>query len=141
MSLSKKLLVLALAVVTMLGIAACGGGGNGSGKVYYLNHKDGDGFTDVIKNSFDAKAKAAGMQVEFKDAKGDCALQTDQLNEAIAAKPSAIVLLAVDGAAIVPTVEKANAAGIPVFITNRTVAGGTFISSMSDDREAGRMQG
>ena len=58
---------------------------------YYLNHRDGDGFTDVIKNSFDAKAKAAGMQVEFKDAKGDCALQEDQLNEAIAAKPSAIV--------------------------------------------------
>ena len=108
---------------------------------YYLNHRDGDGFTDVIKNSFDAKAKAAGIQVEFKDAKGDCALQEDQLNEAIAAKPSAIVLLAVDGAAIVPTVEKANAAGIPVFITNRTVAGGTFVSSMSDDREAGRMQG
>ena len=141
MRLSKKLVVLMLIVVTMLGVAACGGSGSSSGKVYYLNHKDGDGFTDSIRDSFAAKAKSAGMQVEFMDAKGDGALQVDQLNAAIAAKPGAIALLAVDGVAIVPTVEKANEAGIPVFITNRTVAGGKVISSMSDDVESGRMQG
>ena len=141
MRLSKKLMVLFLAVITVMSVAACGGGGSGSGKVYYLNHKDGDGFTDLIKDSFDAKAKSAGMSVEFRDAKGDGNLQIDQLKEAIAAKPSAIVLLAVDGTAIIPTVEKANEAGIPIVITNRGLAGGKYISSMSDDKEAGRMQG
>lgn len=141
MRLSKKLMVLFLAVITVMSVAACGGGGSGSGKVYYLNHRDGDGFTDLIKDSFDAKAKSAGMSVEFRDAKGDGNLQIDQLKEAIAAKPSAIVLLAVDGTAIIPTVEKANEAGIPIVITNRGLAGGKYISSMSDDKEAGRMQG
>ena len=66
MRLSKKLMVLFLAVITVMSVAACGGGGSGSGKVYYLNHKDGDGFTDLIKDSFDAKAKSAGVnQVVF----------------------------------------------------------------------------
>ena len=38
-------------------------------------------------------------------------------------------------------IEKANAAGIPIIRINRDISGGKFVSSVSDDREAGRMQG
>jgi inositol transport system substrate-binding protein len=102
----RTLMGLLLVVVTMLCFTGCGGGGSAANTVFYLNHKDGDSFTDLIKKSFEDKAKAGGMQVELRDAKGDVNMQMDQMKEAIAAKPSAIVLLAVDGTAIIPMVEK-----------------------------------
>ena len=137
----RTLMGLLLVVVTMLCFTGCGGGGSAANTVFYLNHKDGDSFTDLIKKSFEDKAKAGGMQVEFRDAKGDVNMQMDQMKEAIAAKPSAIVLLAVDGTAIVPMVEKANEAGIPIIITNRGLDGGKFLSCMPDEKQAGIMQG
>ncbi|MBQ1920588.1 MAG: sugar ABC transporter substrate-binding protein, partial [Selenomonas sp.] len=130
------LLVLAAAFC----LAGCGSTSS-SGKVYYLSHRDGDAFTDLIKSNFDAKAKSSGIEVEYFDAKGDANLQIDQLKAAIEAKPGAIVLLAVDGTAIVPVVEKANEAGIPIVITNRGLNGGKFISCMANERQAGIMQG
>ena len=130
-----------LVLLTMLCFSGCGGGGSASNTVFYLNHKDGDSFTDLIKKSFEEKAKAGGMQVEFRDAKGDVNMQMDQMKEAIAAKPAAIVLLAVDGTAIVPMVEKANEAGIPIIITNRGLNGGKFLSCMPNEKQAGVMQG
>ena len=130
------LLVLAAAFC----LAGCGSTSS-SGKVYYLSHRDGDAFTDLIKSNFDAKAKSSGIEVEYFDAKGDANLQIDQLKAAIEAKPGVIVLLAVDGTAIVPVVEKANEAGIPIVITNRGLNGGKFISCMANERQAGIMQG
>ena len=130
-----------LVLLTMLCFSGCGGGGSASNTVFYLNHKDGDSFTDLIKKSFEEKAKAGGMQVEVRDAKGDVNMQMDQMKEAIAAKPAAIVLLAVDGTAIVPMVEKANEAGIPIIITNRGLNGGKFLSCMPNEKQAGVMQG
>ena len=55
----RALLGLMLIAMTMLCFSGCGGGGSASGTVFYLNHKDGDGFTDMIRKSFEDKAKAA----------------------------------------------------------------------------------
>ena len=137
----RALLGLMLIAMTMLCFSGCGGGGSASGTVFYLSHQDGDGFTDMIRKSFANKAQAAGIPVEFRDAKGDVSLQIDQMKEAIEAKPGAIVLLAVDATALVPMVEKANEAGIPIIITNRGLNGGKFFSCMTDEKQAGRMQG
>ena len=63
------------------------------------------------------------------------------MNQVIEKKPAAIVLLPNDAAALTPSVEKANAAGIPVLITNRDIAGGQTAQVHSDDRQAGRLQG
>lgn len=141
MKIFRILLVVMLVVITGLGFSKYGGTKASSETVFYLSHKDGDAFTDLIQKSFDEKAKAAGVDVEYRDAKGDVNMQIDQMKEAIAAKPAAIVLLAVDGTAIVPMVEKANEAGIPIIITNRGLNGGKFISCMVNEREAGELQG
>ena len=142
MSLTRKCLLFLLTVLGCLLLAGCGSSGiGGSGKVIYANHNDADAFAMQLKNTFAEKAKSAGLDVEFLDAKGDSNLQIDQLNEAISNKAAAIVLLAMDGTSIVPTVEKARAAGIPVVIMNRDVNDPKVIGSLSDDREAGRMQG
>ncbi len=142
MKLKKTMAACVLALSAALMFGGCGdSSGGGGGKVVYLNYKDGDTFGDMIRDSFAAKAQSAGMNVEFLNAKGDGNLQIDQLNAVIADGASAIVLLPVDGTSIVPTVEKANAAGIPIVSPHRDLNGGKFVAAFSDDREAGRMQG
>ena len=73
-----------------------------------------------------AKAAAAkfGVEVVTYDAARDPALQTRQMEDAIAAKFDAILLNPTDVEALVPAVKKANEAGIPVFSLDRDVIGG-----------------
>ena len=77
MKLFRTLLGMMLVAVTMLCFTGCGSE-SAAGTVFYLNHKDGDGFTDMIKKSFEDKAKAAGIPMEFRDAKGDVNMQIDR---------------------------------------------------------------
>ena len=67
--------------------------------------------------------------------------QMQQVNQAIESGAAAIVLLPVDGLAIVPAVQKANRAKIPVIATNRDLDGGEFAQVMSDEKQAGILQG
>lgn len=141
--LRKKALGATAALALMvMALAGCGGSaGGGSGTVIYANYKDGDGFTDTLRDEFKAQASSTGWQVEYLDGKNDGNFQIDQLNEALEKKPSAIVLLPADSASIVPTVQKANEMGIPIVCVNRFPDGGEYSKSYSDDLEAGRMQG
>ena len=79
--------------------------------------------------------------MDFYDGKLDSNEQIDLMNQVIEKKPAAIVLLPNDAAALTPSVEKANAAGIPVLVTNRDIAGGKTAQVHSDERQAGRLQG
>ena len=138
----KKALGAAVAAaMAVLCLSGCGATGGGSGTVIYANYKDGDGFTDTLRDEFKAQAGGAGWQVEYLDGKNDGNFQLDQLAEAIDKKPGAIVLLPADSASIVPTVKQANEAGIPIICVNRFPEGGDYLKSYSDDAEAGRMQG
>ena len=139
---SVKLIGLTLALAAMLGLSGCGGGTVGSGKVYYLSHNDtGSGFNEELKQAFLAQAQAAGVSVDVLNAKNYSNTQLDNMNEAIENGAAAIVLAAVDGEAIVPAVQKANEAGIGIVRVNRDIADGKFVAAISDDREAGIMQG
>lgn len=71
-----------------------------------------------------AAAERFGVDVVTFDAVRDPALQTKQMEDAIAAKFDAILLNPTDVEALVPAVKKANAAGIPVFSLDRDVIGG-----------------
>ncbi len=98
-------------------------------------------FTGKIYEGIVSKVGSQGGEVELLNANGDANLQVDQMNEAIAQKPAAIVLLAVDGYALIPSVEKANEAGIPVIATSRDLNGGVFAKVRSDEQQAGKLQG
>ena len=142
MNLSKKLAVIVFGVFACAALAGCGlSGGSSGGKVLYANHDDGDAFCAQIKEGFAAKAQTEGVNVEFVDAKGDGNLQIDQLQKAIDDGVGAIVVLAVDGGSLMPTVKKAQDAGIPVVALNRDLNADGVYGAFSDDREAGRMQG
>ncbi|BDT70062.1 D-threitol-binding protein [Comamonadaceae bacterium OS-1] len=110
--------------------------------VGYANLADTDVFTMSRKNAFIEAAKAdANVSVSFADAGGDASKQLDQIDNFIAQKVNAIVIVPVDYQGIVPGVEKANKAGIPVIALGIESAGGKFTFVGSKNVDAGRMQG
>lgn len=110
--------------------------------VGYANLADTDVFTMSRKNAFIQAAKAdASVSVSFADAGGDASKQLDQIDNFIAQKVNAIVIVPVDYQGIVPGVEKANKAGIPVIALGIESAGGKFTFVGSKNVDAGRMQG
>jgi inositol transport system substrate-binding protein len=110
--------------------------------VGYANLADTDVFTMSRKNAFiDAVKAAPNITVSFADANGDASKQLDQIDNFIAQKVNAIVIVPVDYQGIVPGVEKANKAGIPVIALGIESAGGKFTFVGSKNVDAGRMQG
>ena len=134
-----KAAAAACGMLALLTLPGCGSQGGAGQKVYFVAHADATGFTGLLYEG--VKSRMQGAEVEFLNANGDPNLQIDQLKAAIEEKPAAIVLLAVDGNAVIPAVEKANEAGIPVIATNRDLNGGTFANVASDEAQAGRLQG
>ena len=141
MNLLRKAAAVSCVALSMIALAGCGSQGSSSGKVFFSAHADATDYTGKLYNGVKAKAGAAGTEVEFLNANGDANLQIDQIYGAIDQKPAALIVLAVDGDAVIPAVEKANASGIPVIATNRDLNGGKFAKVMSDERQAGRLQG
>ena len=110
--------------------------------VGYTNLADTDVFTMSRKNAFIDAAKAEpNLSVSFADANGDISKQLDQIDNFIAQKVNAIIVVPVDYQGIVPGVEKANKAGIPVIALGIESAGGNYTFVGSKNLDAGRMQG
>lgn len=109
--------------------------------VGYANMADTDVFVMARKTAFIEAAKAdKDIDVKFTDANNDISKQLDQIDNLIAQKVNAIVVVPVDYEGIVPGVEKANEAGIPVIALGIQSAGGksTFVGSKNID--AGKLQ-
>ncbi|MDO8211901.1 sugar ABC transporter substrate-binding protein [Conexibacter sp. CPCC 206217] len=68
--------------------------------------------------AFEAGAARAGLSVEKKITNYDAAEQADQVNQAIAQRPDAIVYWPADATASIPSLNRMKAAKIPVIVTN-----------------------
>jgi inositol transport system substrate-binding protein len=73
--------------------------------------------------------------------RSDISKQLDQIDNFVAEKVNAIVVVPVDYDGIVPGVEKANKAGIPIIALGIQSAGGKYTFVGSKNIDAGRMQG
>ena len=140
MNYSKRLIGLIIAAFMAIFLMA-GCSDNNSDRIVYLNFDNTDPFGGVlIREQFAKGAQSKGFNVEYFDAKGDSNTQIDQMKAAIADGAKAIVLLAIDGDGIIPMVDRANEANIPVVTVNRDANGGERIRVYSDEYEAGRLQ-
>jgi len=109
--------------------------------VGYANMADTDVFVMARKNAFIEAAKSdPAVEIKFTDANNDASKQLDQIDNLIAQKVNAIVVVPVDYEGIVPGVEKANKAGIPVVALGIQSAGGKYTFVGSKNLDAGKMQ-
>ncbi len=100
-------------------------------------------FWQRLQSAVEARAEANGVTVEFYAlGSNEVADQVAQMEAAVAASVSGIILGTINAAGIVPGVEAANNAGIPVIAVDTAPAGGELISlAQTDNVEASAAAG
>ena len=145
----KRTLACALGMsLTLTALAGCGGSsssssaedGDGKITVGFTNMADTDVFCKYTMDKFVEQSKAKGWSVTTADAELDTLKQIQQINNFIASDVDAIVIEAVDYEAIVPGIEAANEANIPVICLICDAAGGDFVYIGSDNYQCGQAQ-
>ncbi|ABG03915.1 periplasmic binding protein/LacI transcriptional regulator [Rubrobacter xylanophilus DSM 9941] len=138
-ALCVLLVVLAAALV-----AGCGRGGGGGEEgqrtiglsISTLNNP----FFVTLRDGAQRAAKEAGVELIVSDAQNDAAQQQDDIQAFITQQVDAILVNPVDSEAVVPAIQAANDAGIPVIALDRGAAGGEIETLIaSDNVEGGRM--
>jgi len=94
-------------------------------------------FFVTLKDGAQAAADAAGITLVVVDSQDDPATEAANLEDLIEQGVDAILINPTDADAIVPSIEKANEAGIPVFTIDRGASGGEVVSHIASDNVAG----
>lgn len=76
-------------------------------------------FVSILRTQMIAELKNQGMNGQFSDAKGDVALQIQQVDDFINQGVDAIILNPVDTQGVKPAMDAAKRAGIPLIFVNR----------------------
>jgi ribose transport system substrate-binding protein len=90
-----------------------------------------------LRDGAQAAADQAGVRLVVVDAQDNPATQASSIEDLIQSKVSALLINPTDADAIVPSVEAANKAGLPVFTVDRSAAGGVVVSHIASDNVAG----
>ena len=150
----KKIIALTLALVMVLGLAACGGSNaSGEPKVSVFWYDESDVYLSSVRTALNAKLDALGVAYDNQYAANDSAKQLDQIKTAIAGGSTLLVVNVVTSGSPDVAEEILAAAGdIPVVFFNRAIgtdgsdvavldakASTCFIGT--DAPEAGHMQG
>lgn len=94
-------------------------------------------FFVTLKEGAEQAAAAAGVKLIVVDAQDDPAKQAASIEDLISKKVDALLINPTDADAIVPSIQKANAAKIPVFTIDRGAAGGEVVAHIASDNVAG----
>ena len=94
-------------------------------------------FFQSVKTGAEDSAGRLGAQLIAEGADNDAATQEAQILAMIDQGVSALLINPVDGDAIVPAIEAANAAGIPVLTVDRSAASGDILAHIASDNAAG----
>ena len=153
---ATRFLVLSCASIVLgLGAAGCGGGSEGVsgspsagkaearvGKIGAVLPTFSHPFFLAQKQGMEDKAKELGLEIDVRDGQDDDAKQIGQVETLINLGCRAIILCPRDEDALVPAVEAANRANIPIIALNRRINGGDVLCYVgADDSEGGVLQG
>ena len=94
-------------------------------------------FFVTLRDGAQAAADSAGVKLVVVDAQDDSAKMTAGIEDLISKQVSALLINPTDADAVVPAIQKANAACIPVFTVDRGASGGTVVSHIASDNVAG----
>ena len=132
------IVVLGLLVLAALATAAgCqrgggGGGGEGGAKIGLSISTLNNPFFVSMRSGAQQAAKSQGVKLLVSDAQNDSATQQDDVQNFVTQQVDAILVNPVDPKAIVPAIQAANQANIPVLCLDRGASGGkveTLIAS------------
>lgn len=95
-----------------------------------------------LRNGAEAAAQADGDTLIFLDANGDVSKQNNDIQDLITQGVDALIINPVNPDAVVPSLEAAVAAGIPVITVDRSINGeGVTAHIGRDNKEMGRLVG
>jgi len=116
----KKILLVTLCVFALAGMVWARGAQSGGGtRISIITMDNVDEHWLKLRNGAEDKAKELGVTVTFDAGnKWDPALQLSILEDTVTKKVDAILLAPCDAAALVPGINKARAAGIPVVLVD-----------------------
>ena len=96
-------------------------------------------FFVTLRDAANGQARELDVDLVVVDAQDDPAKEATNIEDLIQQGVDAILVNPTDGDAVVPSIQKANAAGIPVFTIDRAANGGEIVSHIaSDNVEGGR---
>ena len=135
----KRLTIfLSLLIITALALAGCQQEATPEGTtlglvISTLNNP----FFVTLRDGAQDAADAAGVELIVVDAQDDSAEMTSGIEDLISRGVSALLINPTDSDAVVPSIEQANEAGIPVFTVDRGASGGEVVSHIASDNVAG----
>lgn len=94
-------------------------------------------FFVTLKEGAEKAAAQYGVRLIVVDAQDDPAKEAANIEDLIQKKVSALLINPTDTKAVVPSIQKANQAGIPVFTVDRAAEGGQIVSHIASDNVAG----
>ena len=141
------IIVLVLAVLASSLAVGCqrgeGGGGDGGGQRIGLSISTlNNPFFVSLRDGAQQAADEAGVELIVSDAQNDAATQQDDVQNFVTQQVDAILVNPVDSEAVVPAVQAANQADIPVIALDRGASGGEIATLIaSDNVEGGGLAG
>ncbi|CAD6560246.1 sugar ABC transporter substrate-binding protein [Paraburkholderia sabiae] len=111
---ARRITAIAVAAVSMTGLSHAAAA---NPKVILLAADDVCGYCAAYNTTAMEYAKQKGIDLKLVTNKFDPATQAAQVDQAIAQKPAAILLWAIDGTALLPSMHKIKSAGIPLLLT------------------------
>ena len=132
----KKILAIALAIVLVFGLVACGGTGSKAGsdvktyKVGVAIYQYNDNFMTLYRQEIEAYFKTletdtVKYEINMVDSKNDMAEQTNQIDTFITQGMDVIILNLVQTSSAEVLIDKVVAANIPLILINREPLGET----------------
>lgn len=89
-----------------------------------------------LRDGAEAAATAGGDTLIFLDANGDVSKQNNDIQDLITQGVQALIINPVNPDAVIPSLEAAAAAGIPVITVDRSVNGGGVVAHVGRDNKA-----
>jgi len=133
------------ALLALAASAACGaedsswgralGGGGGRKRIGVMLPTRTLPFYRELEAGLRDAAKRTRYELVVTDANMNAAAQVSQIDGLLGQRLDAVVIVPVDSVTIVPAVERANAARVPVFTVGLRPAGGRVVSHVQSDHE------
>jgi len=119
--MKSRLIAICAALAAATALAAPSASAEGAKRVAFLVGPIADKYIGGLTRSFGETAKAEGLDVTVLQSPFDPALQAQQMDDAIAKKVDAVVMMIMSQKALVPALTRAKEAHIPVVLINTII--------------------